>query len=150
MGFAYFTTCSPFSAPSPLSFRSLSSPCLFSPCESFIAVLLRFEDHSRFLRRTIKVTDEYKCRGLKAVNSTSHVDISVRIREEANDLSFSSLTKRFLHFVSWCTVEIFLYFANRFIELEQSPCAAMYRKKESLLPEFTSWERSVVETNKVN
>jgi len=37
--------------------------------------------------------------GLKAVNSTSRVDISVRLSDETDDLSFSSLTKRFLHLV---------------------------------------------------
>jgi len=70
--------------------RSLSfpfCPCLPAQCPrgSFTAVLLRFEGHFQFLQRAIKVTDEYKCQGLKAVSLTSRVDISARLCAQVDD-----------------------------------------------------------------
>lgn len=50
-------------------------------------------------------------------------------------------------FIPACTAEIFLYFVNRFIGLEQSP---LRRDRVLQKGDFASRERSVVETDKVN
>jgi len=70
--------------------------------------------------------------GLKAVNSTSRVDISVRLSEETDDLSFSSLTKRFLHFVVMHRWNISLFRELFHWDKLRAPCET-YCKKETLL-----------------
>lgn len=98
MGFAYFTIRPPLPLFSSLS-RALLSLSVQCPRESFTAVLLRLG------RGEGTILDSYGAQSKLPMNinagaKSSQLNVTLtfpfEFREEANDLSFSSLTKQFL------------------------------------------------------